>query len=152
MATVLLLVHLMIAAALVGVVLIQRSEGGALGVGGGGGGFMSGRGQANFLTRLTAWLAAGFFLTSLGLTLLAQQQTRARSVFDAPAVSGTPDAGAVPGAMPNPVTGDAAKPAVPGAEAPAPNAPAPAARGGVLDSLKTPSGAAAPLPRVPQGQ
>jgi preprotein translocase subunit SecG len=139
MATVLLLVHLMIAAALVGVVLIQRSEGGALGVGGGGGGFMSGRGQANFLTRLTAWLAAGFFATSMGLTLLAQQQTRARSVFDVPAVSGTPDAGAT--------SGDASKPSIPGAEA-----PAPAAKGGVLDSLKTPAGAAAPLPRVPQGQ
>ncbi len=49
---VLLVLHLMIAAALVGVVLIQRSEGGALGIGGGGGGgFMSGRGAANFLTR-----------------------------------------------------------------------------------------------------
>jgi preprotein translocase subunit SecG len=140
MATVLLLVHLMIAAALVGVVLVQRSEGGALGVGGGGGGFMSGRGQANFLTRLTAWLAAGFFATSMGLTLLAQQQTRARSVFDTPAVSSTPDAGA-PAA-------DATKPVVPGAEPPV----APAAKGGVLDSLRTPAGAAAPLPRIPQGQ
>ena len=72
MTTVLLVIHLMIAAALVGVVLIQRSEGGALGIGGGGGGgFMTGRGKANLLTRTTAILATGFFLTSLLLSILA---------------------------------------------------------------------------------
>lgn len=145
MTTVLLLVHLMIAAALVGVVLIQRSEGGALGVGGGGGGFMSGRGQANFLTRLTAWLAAGFFATSLGLTLLAQQQLRARSVFDTPAITETAPSATVPTATDAPKS---ATPGTPGTD-PAPAAPA---RGGILDSLKTPGGAAAPAPRVPQGQ
>ncbi|HJU33116.1 MAG TPA: preprotein translocase subunit SecG, partial [Hyphomicrobiaceae bacterium] len=63
MITVLLIVHLMIAASLVGVVLLQRSEGGALGIGGGGG-LMTGRGAANFLTRVTAGLAAAFFATS----------------------------------------------------------------------------------------
>ena len=74
MATVLLIVHLMIALALIGVVLLQRSEGGALGIGGGGGGgFMTGRGAANFLTRATAGLAAAFFFTSLVLTLIASQ-------------------------------------------------------------------------------
>lgn len=72
MATVLLVIHLMIAAALVGVVLLQRSEGGALGMGGGGG-FMAGRGQANVLTRATAVLAAAFFATSILLTILARQ-------------------------------------------------------------------------------
>lgn len=73
MSTVLLVVHLMIAAALVGVVLLQRSEGGALGIGGGGGGggFLTGRGTANLLTRLTAGLAAAFFATSLLLSILA---------------------------------------------------------------------------------
>jgi len=73
MATVILLVHLMIALALVGSVLLQRSEGGALGIGGGGGGggLMSGRGAANIMTRITAVLAAGFFATSIGLSLLA---------------------------------------------------------------------------------
>ncbi|MFO1171231.1 MAG: preprotein translocase subunit SecG [Hyphomicrobiaceae bacterium] len=72
MTTVLLVIHLMIAATLVGVVLIQRSEGGALGIGGGGGGgFMTGRGKANLLTRTTAILATGFFLTSLLLSILA---------------------------------------------------------------------------------
>jgi len=84
MITVLLILHLMIAAALVGVVLLQRSEGGALGIGGGGG-FMTGRGAANFLTRVTAGLAAAFFATSLGLTLLATRPADTRSIFDAPA-------------------------------------------------------------------
>lgn len=71
MQSVLIVIHLMIVVALVVTVLLQRSEGGALGVGGGGG-FMTGRGQANILTRLTAVLAALFFATSLGLTLLAR--------------------------------------------------------------------------------
>ena len=72
MTTVLLILHLMIASALVGVVLLQRSEGGALGIGGGGG-FMTGRGAANFLTRVTAGLAIAFFATSMVLTLLASR-------------------------------------------------------------------------------
>jgi len=62
MTAVLLIIHMMIAAAMIGVVLLQRSEGGALGIGGGGGGFMTGRGAANFLTRVTAGLAAAFFV------------------------------------------------------------------------------------------
>ena len=75
MATVILVIHLMVAATLVGLVLLQRSEGGALGIGGGGGsggGFMSGRGAANLLTRVTAVTAAAFFVTSILLTLIAQ--------------------------------------------------------------------------------
>jgi preprotein translocase subunit SecG len=71
MQSVLIVIHLMIVVALVVTVLLQRSEGGALGVGGGGG-FMTGRGQANVLTRATAILAALFFATSLGLTVLAR--------------------------------------------------------------------------------
>jgi preprotein translocase subunit SecG len=65
MSTVLLLIHIMVALALVGVVLLQRSEGGALGIGGGGGGFMTGRSAGNALTKTTAILAACFFATSL---------------------------------------------------------------------------------------
>src|SRR5438128_11233124 len=84
MITVLLILHLMIALALVGVVLLQRSEGGALGIGGGGG-FMTGRGAANFLTRVTAGLAAAFFATSLVLTLLAIRPVGTRSIFENPA-------------------------------------------------------------------
>ncbi|MEZ5924656.1 MAG: preprotein translocase subunit SecG [Hyphomicrobiaceae bacterium] len=99
MTTVLLVIHLMIAAALVGVVLIQKSEGGALGIGGGGGNFMTGRGTANLLTRITAALATGFFLTSLVLSILASGGGKPASILDqlggqgagtsAPATSGT---------------------------------------------------------------
>src|SRR6476620_5353210 len=71
MHTVLIVVYLMVVIALVAFVLLQRSEGGALGVGGGGG-FMTGRGQASALTRATAILAALFFATSMGLTVLAR--------------------------------------------------------------------------------
>jgi len=73
MITVILLIHVMVAVALVGVVLLQRSEGGALGIGGGGGGggFMTGRSAGNALTKTTAILAACFFATSLGLSILA---------------------------------------------------------------------------------
>ena len=97
MATVILVVHLMIAAALVGVVLMQKSEGGALGMGGGGGaggGFLTGRGTANLLTRATAALAAAFFFTSITLTILANKRTGAPSVLDqtAPATSSSPSA------------------------------------------------------------
>src|SRR3546814_15971226 len=76
MATVLLVIHILLALALIGVVLLQRSEGGGLGIGGGGGGggmggLLSGRGTAHLLTRTTAILAAGFMLTSITLTILA---------------------------------------------------------------------------------
>jgi preprotein translocase subunit SecG len=70
MQSILIVIHLMIVVALVVTVLLQRSEGGALGVGGSG--FMTGRGQANVLTRATAILAGLFFATSLGLTILAK--------------------------------------------------------------------------------
>jgi preprotein translocase subunit SecG len=137
MTTVLLILHLMIAASLVGVVLLQRSEGGALGIGGGGG-FMTGRGAANFLTRVTAGLAAAFFATSMILTLLASHTERPRSIFDAPLslpAKGQPGDKAQP-----------AQPTAPGAKSEEP-AQAPAApRGGVLDKLP-PSG-----PSVPQSK
>ncbi len=75
MVEVLLVVHILLALALIGVVLLQRSEGGGLGIGGGGGGgmggFLTGRGTANLLTRTTAILAAGFMATSILLTILA---------------------------------------------------------------------------------
>jgi preprotein translocase subunit SecG len=75
MQTLLLVAELVIAVALVIFVMLQRSEGGALGLGGGGGGGMGGlfspRGAADTLTRTTAILAALFFLTCIGLDLLA---------------------------------------------------------------------------------
>jgi preprotein translocase subunit SecG len=67
---VLIVIHLMIVIAMIGVVLLQRSEGGGLGVGQTGG-FLSSRGTANVLTRTTAILAAAFFLMSLGLSVVA---------------------------------------------------------------------------------
>jgi preprotein translocase subunit SecG len=104
MTTVILVIHLLIAIALIGVVLVQRSEGGALGIGGGaggGGGFMSGRATANLLTRATAVLAAVFMLTSLGLALLHNRERAPTSILDekaAPAASDSsvPAAPAVP--------------------------------------------------------
>ena len=83
MESVLIVIHLLLVGALVVVVLLQRSEGGALGIGGGGGGgFMSGRSAANLLTRTTAILATGFFLTSLGLTILAGMKSKPSDVLD----------------------------------------------------------------------
>ncbi|WP_416797862.1 preprotein translocase subunit SecG [Ciceribacter azotifigens] len=81
MQTVLIVIHLMIVLALVGVVLIQRSEGGGLGIGGGSG-FMSARGTANALTRTTAILATLFFITSLGLGILARYEARPTDILD----------------------------------------------------------------------
>ncbi len=82
MSTVLLLIHVMVAVTLVGVIMLQRSEGGALGIGGGGGGFMTGRSAGNALTKTTAILAAGFFATSLALSILASQHGTAPSVLN----------------------------------------------------------------------
>ncbi len=88
MLTVIIVVHLILAFALIGTVLIQKSEGGALGMGGGGmSGFMSGRSTANLLTRATAILAACFFATSIALALIAGSQRAPRSVVDVPAAA-----------------------------------------------------------------
>ncbi|MFL5259219.1 MAG: preprotein translocase subunit SecG [Hyphomicrobiales bacterium] len=85
MQTVLLIVHLFIALALIGIVLMQRSEGGALGIGGGGAGSLfSARGVGNTLTRATAVLAVLFFITSISLTLLARHGGPG-SLFEQPA-------------------------------------------------------------------
>ena len=89
MIQVLLIIHLLLALALIGVVLLQRSEGGGLGIGGGGsgggmGGFMTGRGTANLLTRTTAILAACFMVTSLLLTILADSGERRSLIDDLP--------------------------------------------------------------------
>jgi preprotein translocase subunit SecG len=82
MQTVVIVIHLMIVLAMIGVVLLQKSEGGGLGMGGGGaGGFLSSRGTANVLTRTTALLAMGFFLTSLVLSILAGFDRKPRSIL-----------------------------------------------------------------------
>jgi preprotein translocase subunit SecG len=80
---VLFVIHLLIAIALIGVVMLQKSEGGALGMGGGGmSGFMTGRSTANLLTRTTAILAALFFATSIALVLLTNPARTPRSFID----------------------------------------------------------------------
>src|SRR5674476_112345 len=109
MQTVAIVIHLMIVATLIATVLLQKSEGGGLGVGGGAG-FMSSRGTANLLTRTTAVLAFGFFLTSLFLSWYASYDRKPSSIIGATPASQSQPAGATPIAPPT--------------------------SGGVLDSLK----------------
>jgi preprotein translocase subunit SecG len=128
MQTVVIVIHLMLVVAMIGVVLLQRSEGGGLGIGSSGG-FMSSRGTANLLTRTTAVLAALFFVTSLTLSIIATMARKPTSILggtSAPATQQTP------------------------------GTPAPLAPGGkgVLGTLKkgTPQAPAAPAaPTVPAG-
>ena len=152
MQTVLIVVHLIIVLSLIAVVLLQRSEGG-LGLGGGGGGgvsgFMTGRGQANALTRATAILAALFFTTSIALAIMAHRSAAPRSILDGTEQQGqtqtdkpvnadnlldtlrqgapAPGGAGQPSSVPTDAPAKAATPA-PAAPAPAaPAAPAPAA-------------------------
>ncbi|MFQ5970692.1 MAG: preprotein translocase subunit SecG [Alphaproteobacteria bacterium] len=86
MATILLIVHLLLALGIVGVVLLQRSEGGGLGIGGGGsgggmGGLIGNRATANLLTRATAVLAGLFFVSSIALSILSGTQPATRSII-----------------------------------------------------------------------
>lgn len=120
MTTVLLVIHLFVTLALIAVVLIQRSEGGGLGIGTsqGMGGFMSGRGTANLLTRTTAILGTVFFALSLTLALLNRGTVGVgRSLLDnPPPASSTPSPGTSPGTAPaeSPATPAAPRgPAVP---------------------------------------
>src|SRR5256714_1507270 len=97
----LFVVHVLIALALVGVVLLQKSEGGALGMGGGGmSGFMTGRSTANLLTRTTAILAVAFFATSILLVVLSNAGRAPRSIVDeggpTPLIPGAPTSPATP--------------------------------------------------------
>ena len=94
--------NLMIVAGLIGVVLLQKSEGGGLGIGNTGG-FLTSRGTANVLTRATAFPAAAFFTTSILLTRLAQHSAPSRSIFDG-APGATSPATTAPGAVPAPAT------------------------------------------------
>ena len=88
MIAVILVIHVFIAVALIGVVLLQRSEGGALGMGGGTmGGLMTSRGSASLLTRITAGLAACFMATSILLAILSGSTQTRRSIMDQPATT-----------------------------------------------------------------
>ncbi|MFA7639122.1 MAG: preprotein translocase subunit SecG [Parvibaculum sp.] len=123
MATVILIIHLMIAVALVALVLLQRSEGGALGIGGGDG-FMTGRGTGSVLTRATAILAGLFMTTSLVLGILASRGGSADSILDrvVPPPSATEE---VFPEVPAPLGGDfGAEQGAPASTTPEPAAPA----------------------------
>ncbi len=100
MQTVIIVIHLMVVLAMIGAVLLQKSEGGGLGIGSTGG-FMTNRGTANVLTRATAILAAVFFATSLILSILASVERKPASILVAPGSS--PPAGSQsPGAPASP--------------------------------------------------
>ncbi len=136
MLSVIIVIHLMLVIALIGVVLLQKSEGG--GLVSSTSGFLTGRGTANALSRTTALLAAGFFVTSLALSWLASYEHRPVAVIN---TSGTPGP-----APPSPSGG------------PPPAAPLSPGNGGLLNQLQKgipglPSGsnpAFAPEPSGPQ--
>ena len=114
----LFVIHVLIAVVLIGVVLLQKSEGGALGMGGGGmSGFMTGRSTANLLTRTTAILAVAFFATSILLVVLSNAGRAPRSIVD----EGGPSP-LIPGAPASPTTPVPVAPATPATPAP-PTAP-----------------------------
>ncbi len=142
-------IQVLLAIALIGVVLLQRSEGGGLGIGssGGMGSFMSVRGTANFLTRVTSILGALFMITCLALALIAHPAEAPRSIFDVPTpvpaapapepspapAANTSQSGATTGAAPAPVPATVPAPlavppvvATPTVEVPAPVAQPPA--------------------------
>jgi preprotein translocase subunit SecG len=132
MQQVIIVIHLMLVLALIGVVLLQRSEGGGLGIGSSGG-FMTSRGTANVLTRATAILAGLFFVTSLLLSILAGINRKPTSILE-----GGQSAPTTPGA-PTPLGGGGG--------------------GGLLNQLQggsppaTPTAPAAPAgPQVPQSK
>jgi preprotein translocase subunit SecG len=136
MQQVVLVIHLMLVLALIGVVLLQRSEGGGLGIGGGGG-FMTSRGTANVLTRATAILAGLFFLTSLALSILAGYGRQPTSILGTPAGQSAP---ATPGGPVVPAQGGGLLNRLGGQPPGTQNAPAPA-------QPAAPSGPAVPQSR-----
>jgi preprotein translocase subunit SecG len=92
MNTVLLVLFLLVTLAMIGVILVQRSEGGGLGIGSsqGMGSFMSGRGTANLLTRATAILGTAFMVLALVLAMVGKGQAPRGSILDAPGGAGAP--------------------------------------------------------------
>ena len=130
MQSVLLVIHILIVVALIGVVLLQRSEGGALGTGGGTGSFMTGRGQANALSRATAILGALFFATALLMSILSSWNRAPTSILgkSAPTPAGqTAPAPVAPGNILDQLKQMEGQSGAPQTPAPAPAAPAPAA-------------------------
>ncbi len=152
MQEVLLVIYLMVVLALIGVVLIQRSEGGGLGVGGGSG-FMSARGTANALTRTTAILATLFFVLALAMSIYARYQPNATDVLDR--IPGTTNNGngvldSLGGTTTAPATPATPAPAAPsngvptGGDAPATTAPVTPAPAATTPAAPAPSNTMAP--------
>ncbi len=135
--TILLVVMFIISVALTGVILLQRSEGGALGMGGGPSGFMTARGAGNLLTRATGILGAAFFVCAIALTIAGNVERGSRSIIDADSVGaiaiGNDEAAAAAAAQP---------------EQAAPAAPATPS----LDDLEASLPAAAVAPAQPPAQ
>jgi preprotein translocase subunit SecG len=127
MQTVIIVIHLMVVLAMTGVVLLQRSEGGGLGMGNSGG-FLTSRGSANVLTRTTATLAAVFFATSLVLSILAGWDRKPHSILEGTSPATQP---AGPAGVPQPL--------------------APGGRG-VLDTLRQQGQSSGQQPSGQQGQ
>jgi len=140
METVFIVIHLMVIIAMVALVLLQRSEGGALGIGGGGG-FMASRGQGNILTRSTAILAIAFFGTSIVLSVLAQMNAPPSAILDE-----VPAAAPPAGTEPVPGSGQGILDQLEGMSQPD-QAPAPGASGDGAGVPSTPS-----EPQVPTSQ
>ncbi len=148
MQTVLIVIHLMVVLALVGVVLLQRSEGGGLGIGGGSG-FMTARGAANALTRSTSILGAAFFATSLLLSILAAYGDKPTDILDqVPATQSGGEGGVLKQLGGKDIPAPAVEvPAVPAAETPV--APAPAAADPAAE-VPAPAASGAKLPLTPE--
>jgi len=140
MLSVIIVIHLMLVVGLIGVVLLQKSEGG--GLISSTSGFLSSRGSANVLTRTTALLAAGFFITSLALSWLAGFDRKASSIINPGAPVQQTPVGAPPPLAPLGKSGAGILDQLPGGNAPAPAFPAP--------NLPAPT-LPAPAPAVPSG-
>ena len=155
MYAVLLTIEFVVCIAMIGVILLQRSEGGGLGLGSGGGmsGLMSGRGAANVLTRTTVVLATIFICSSIALTLMAKSMQRSNPLGDVlptsaeptgvlPDITPSSPVPAEPSSTPTPTEGSAASPLIPAESAPTLSLPA-------APPTTTTPGAAGPAPSAP---
>lgn len=135
---ILLTIHIIVCISLIGVVLLQRSEGGALGMGGGPTGFMSARGAGDLLTRITWILGSIFFVLSLVLTLMAGRERGASSVVDRLKIDAID-----PNSLNQPPA------AAPAPQAPAPSTDAPAPLTAPTPTVRNPFAGEEPQPAAP---
>ena len=147
MHAVLLTIEVVVCIAMIGVILLQRSEGGGLGMGGGGGmgGLMTGRGAANVLTRTTVILATIFITTSIALTILAKNTRKVSPLEDA--TSTAAPLGTLPSGSTAPAPAQPSPTPLPAAPAVLPATPAPAAPATPAPATPAP---AAPAPAPPE--